>query len=67
MALGRNISLLDEPHFSAAALILPPQQGQSLSSSMMGQLSSLMALAGGGQIKTPADMYIGILGESDDR
>lgn len=61
MALGGTFSLFVRPTFSAGALILPPQQGQSLSSSMMGQLSSLVALAGGGPIKTPADMYIGIL------
>ena len=61
MALGGTFSLLVGPTFSASALILPPQQGQSLSSSMMGQLGSLMALAGGGALKTPADMYIGIL------
>jgi tyrosine-protein kinase Etk/Wzc len=61
MAFGGIFSLLVGPTFSAGALILPPQQGQSLSSSMMGQLGSLMALAGGGALKTPADMYIGIL------
>mgnify|MGYP001202705235 CR=1 FL=1 len=61
MVLGGVYSFLAAPTFTAAALILPPQQGQSLSSSMMGQLSSIMALAGGGSIKTPADMYIGIL------
>jgi uncharacterized protein involved in exopolysaccharide biosynthesis len=63
MALGGITALLLKPTFSAAALILPPQQSQSLSS-MMGQLSALapvLSLASGGQIKTPADMYIGIL------
>jgi tyrosine-protein kinase Etk/Wzc len=68
MALGVVVSLLMKPTFSASALILPPQQGQSLSSMMgqlMGQLSALApvaSLASGGQVKTPADMYIGILG-----
>jgi tyrosine-protein kinase Etk/Wzc len=68
MALGVVVSLLMKPMFSASALILPPQQGQSLSSMMgqlMGQLSALApvaSLASGGQVKTPADMYIGILG-----
>jgi tyrosine-protein kinase Etk/Wzc len=61
VVLGGTFSFLAEPTFSAAALILPPQQSQSLSSSMMGQLSSLVALTGGGSIKTPEDMYIGIL------
>ncbi len=68
MVLGVVVSLLMKPTFSASALILPPQQGQSLSSVMgqlMGQLSALapaVSLASGGQVKTPADMYIGILG-----
>jgi tyrosine-protein kinase Etk/Wzc len=67
MALGIVVSLLLRPTFSASALILPPQQSQSLSSMMgqlMGQLSALApvaSLASGGQVKTPADMYIGIL------
>jgi len=58
--LGAAISFSIKPTFSASALILPPQQGQSLSSSMMGQLGALASLTGGA-LKTPADMYIGIL------
>lgn len=64
MALGGTIVLLLKPTFSATAVILPPQQGQSLSftmNQMIGQLGALSSLAGGGQLKTPADMYIGIL------
>jgi uncharacterized protein involved in exopolysaccharide biosynthesis len=61
--LGLVISFWMSPTFSGAAVILPPQQGQSLSSAMMGQLNALMPLASlSGQIKSPADMYIGILG-----
>ena len=60
MALGGTYSLLAHPVFSADALILPPQQGQSFSSKMMEQLSPLMALAGG-SVRNPADLYIGIL------
>jgi tyrosine-protein kinase Etk/Wzc len=62
--LGVLASVLMKPTFSGVALILPPQQGQSLSSAMMGSLTALMplaSLASGGQIKTPTDMYIGIL------
>jgi tyrosine-protein kinase Etk/Wzc len=62
-ALGLVISLWMRPTFSGVALILPPEQGQSLSSVMMGQLNALMPLASlSGQIKSPTDMYIGILG-----
>src|SRR5579864_8902917 len=64
VVLGVAISLLIKPTFSATSLILPPQQGQSLAT-MMGQLSTLMSLTGGGiggsQIKTPIDMYVGML------
>jgi tyrosine-protein kinase Etk/Wzc len=63
IVLGAAFCILVKPTFSAAALIMPPQQGQSLASSMMGQLGALASLAGASasQLKTPADMYIGIL------
>ncbi len=60
VAVGIFLSLVIRPTFTATALILPPQQGQSISS-MMGQLGSLVSLSGSG-LRTPADMYIGILG-----
>jgi uncharacterized protein involved in exopolysaccharide biosynthesis len=64
-ALGILICIIAKPIFTADAIILPPQQGQSLAS-MMGQLSALASLAGvagsgSSPFKTPADMYIGIL------
>jgi tyrosine-protein kinase Etk/Wzc len=63
-AIGILICIFVRPTFTATAIILPPQQGQSLAT-MMGQLSALASLAGaaGGNnaFKTPADMYIGIL------
>lgn len=60
MILGAAYSFLAAPTFTAVAIILPPQQGQSFSSKMMEQLSPLMALAGS-SVRNPADMYIGIL------
>ena len=64
VVLGVAVSLLVKPTFSATSLILPPQQGQSLAT-MMGQLNALMSLTGGGlggsQLKTPVDMYVGML------
>ena len=65
VVLGGAICILAKPTFSASSLILPPQQGQSLAT-MMGQLSALASLTGGGiggsnSLKTPVDMYIGML------
>jgi len=64
IAIGAAVCIFAKPTFSASALILPPQQGQSLAT-MMGQLSALVSLTGVGgssPLKTPADMYIGMLG-----
>jgi tyrosine-protein kinase Etk/Wzc len=63
--LGGVLCLVLEPTFTGSALILPPQQGQSLAT-MMGQLSALVSLTGmgggsGSQFKTPTDMYVGML------
>lgn len=60
---GVVLSLLLRPNFTAVAIILPPQQ-QSSSSSLLNQLGSLASLGGGSAalgLKTPADMYVGIL------
>jgi tyrosine-protein kinase Etk/Wzc len=59
---GTIVSLLLKPDFTATAIIQPPQQ-QSSAASLMGQLGSLAVLGGGSALglKTPADMYIGIL------
>ena len=64
MVLGIVLALVLKPTFSASALILPPEQGHSVSSLMgqLGQLGPLASLAGGGALHTPADMYVGILG-----
>jgi uncharacterized protein involved in exopolysaccharide biosynthesis len=65
VVLGGVFCFFAKPTFSATSLILPPQQGQSLAS-MMGQLNALVSLTGGGiggssSLKTPIDMYIGML------
>ena len=44
-ALGIVVCIFSKPTFTATALILPPQQGQSLAT-MMGQLSALVSLTG---------------------
>ncbi|AXC11520.1 Tyrosine-protein kinase Wzc [Acidisarcina polymorpha] len=60
MALGAALALLMKPTFSASALILPPNQGQSSASMLMNQLG-IGGLAGGA-VKSPSDLYLGILG-----
>lgn len=62
MVIGAAIALLTQPSFTGSALILPPQQSQSSLMSLLGQLGSLASLTGmGSQVKSPADMYIGVL------
>lgn len=53
------------PVFTAKAMIMPPEQAQSTASAMLGQLgglASMTGLSGSLGIKSPADLYIGILG-----
>jgi len=60
--IGATIAILTRPSFTASALIMPPQQSQSSLTTLLGQLGSLASLTGvGTQIKSPADMYIGVL------
>ena len=48
--------------YIATARILPPQQGQSSSMAMLGQLGSLAGAAGGALgIKNPNDLYVGMM------
>jgi tyrosine-protein kinase Etk/Wzc len=60
---GVTISLVLKPIFTAEAIIVPPQQSSSSAASMMGQLGMMSGLSGaaGLGLKSPADMYIGIL------
>jgi uncharacterized protein involved in exopolysaccharide biosynthesis len=64
LLLGAGVAFLLKPTFTATASILPPQQGQSSVSAMLGQLGSLAGLAGGGAgglLKNPADLYVGMI------
>ena len=57
------IAYLLPPMYTATASIMPPQQQQSTASALLGQLGPIAAAAGSNLgIKTPADLYIGILG-----
>jgi tyrosine-protein kinase Etk/Wzc len=61
--LGAILSFLLRPKFTAKAVIMPPQQ-QTSSSALLNQLGSIASLGGGAAalgLKTPADLYIGIL------
>ena len=55
------IAFLLPPMYTATASIMPPQQQQSAASALLGQLGPIV---GGGAlgIKTPADIYVAILG-----
>jgi tyrosine-protein kinase Etk/Wzc len=62
LLLGACLAFALHPTFTATATILPPQAPQSSLSSLMGQLGSLSALGGGSSLlKSPADLYVGIL------
>jgi uncharacterized protein involved in exopolysaccharide biosynthesis len=57
------IAFLLPPMYTATASIMPPQQQQSAASALLGQLGPLASAAGGGLgMKTPADIYVAILG-----
>ena len=52
--------------YTATTTFLPPQQQESSAMAMLGQLSGLASLAGGGAasalgLKNPDDLYIGLL------
>lgn len=65
--LGILFALWLKPVYTGKAIILPPQQPQSSLGSLLGStLGSLVSLGGGAGgassfLKSPADMYIGIL------
>ena len=55
-------SLLLPNIFTATTKILPPQQSQSTTAAMLGQLGALTGVAGGALgIKNPNDLYVGMI------
>ncbi len=63
LAAGIILCFALKPNFTAKSVILPPQQ-QSSSAALLGQLAPLASFTGGASafgLKTPADMYVGIL------
>ncbi|MEY3862770.1 MAG: hypothetical protein RIR60_1136, partial [Pseudomonadota bacterium] len=60
--LAVAISLIMPNVYTAKTVILPPQQGQSTASMLLGSLGGLAGLAGGAAgIKSPNDLHIGML------
>ncbi|HCY63569.1 MAG TPA: hypothetical protein DHV59_12225 [Oxalobacteraceae bacterium] len=63
VVLALAISLLMAPKFTSTATIMPPQQQSSGVSAMLGQLGGLAGAVGGiASLKSPGDLYVGILG-----
>lgn len=64
VGVGFALSFLIPPTYTATAIILPPQQSSS-SAAMLGQMGSFVGAASLGSsmlgLKSPADMYVGIL------
>jgi len=58
--LAAGYSLLLPNIYTATTRILPPQQSQSGASAMLAQLGGLAGLAGGA-VKSPNDLYVGML------
>jgi tyrosine-protein kinase Etk/Wzc len=59
--LGAFISFILKPTFTASAIIMPPQQQQSSVTALMGQVGMLLGGGSGLGLKSPADIYVGIL------
>jgi uncharacterized protein involved in exopolysaccharide biosynthesis len=60
-ALALSVSLMLTPIFTSTARVLPPQQQNSAAAAMFGQLGGVAGLAGLPGLKTPSDVYIGML------
>lgn len=57
-----GITLVLTPTFTATSVIMVPQQSQSAAAAMIGQFGGLAAAGGiSDLLKTPADLYVGIL------
>lgn len=65
MVVASLVTLFLPNRYTATAKILPPQENRSLTSSLMGQLSSLGTMGGMAQtglgLKNPNEIYIGML------
>jgi tyrosine-protein kinase Etk/Wzc len=53
--------LVRPPTYTATSVIIPPQQQQSSAAAILGQLGAAAAMSRTDLLRTPADLYIGIL------
>lgn len=61
-AIGLAIALILPPVYTAKARILPPQQSQSAGmSALFGQMGAMSGMASIAGLKTPNDLYVGML------
>ncbi len=61
LAAGATVAFLLPDMYTAKAVILPPQQQQSILSALAGQLGQMNLSAKDLGLKNPADLYVGIL------
>lgn len=60
--LAAVMTFIIPPQYKATSKLLPPQQAQSATSALLSQLGGVAALAtGGGGLKNPNDLYVGML------
>lgn len=55
------VSFQIAPTFTARTSLMPPQQQQSTAASALATLGALSGLAGGGAMKSPADLYVSLM------
>jgi uncharacterized protein involved in exopolysaccharide biosynthesis len=60
-AIALTASLLMTPTFNSTVTVMPPEQKQNSMAAMLGQLGGVASLAGLGAMKTPSDLYVGLL------
>lgn len=59
--VSAGVSMVLPESYRATAKLLPPQQAQSSTSMLLSQLSGLAGAAGASGLKSPADVYVGML------
>jgi uncharacterized protein involved in exopolysaccharide biosynthesis len=59
--IAAGVSLILPPTYRASTTILPPQQSQSTAAALVSQLGGAAGLGSLGGLKTPNDLYVGML------
>lgn len=60
-AAALAIAMSLPPMFTARTVVMPPQQQSSGLAAALGSLGAIAGVAGGGALKNPNDLYVGIL------